>query len=177
MSYAEQQWTVDQVNEKIQSSDAGKDLYIAGIPRGIPIKNIYGGRAIVNPGGSFVGGTISGSGLITGVYSSVSSRSQSPSGITTVTIDDGVQTVSATSNAYYNGGNPTSSSKNTVFDSTTLNTVNINEPTINAGSTFNKPLTFKNGFSFTVSNSSSQYTADSISGSVDYILLDPPPSN
>lgn len=38
MSYAEQKWVADRINKEIRKSNLGKDMYIAGIPRGSAIR-------------------------------------------------------------------------------------------------------------------------------------------
>lgn len=133
MSYAEQQWTVDQVNEKIQSSDAGKDLYLAGVPRGTPISTSSASLSVTGSGWIF--------------YMSSSHIAQGNTQII-MTVDNDItyqikpyDTLTATivfdPNTYDYFNNATAISKNPIFDRGTTK--------------INKPIRFNTGFSCTIS--------------------------
>lgn len=175
MSYAEQQWTVDQVNEKIQSSDAGKDLYILGIPRVFTqeIKKISGR----SPGSTSLIGKIDGKGIITDLY--VYSYSFYASSVTT----RAYVAFKHEGSEYTIGVKATASGQYGKVSNTLAIDVDkcfVEAPTDNVypdNTVFNGFIPFDDGFEFYITGSSSYPSLDDCSGSVSYMLYDAPPSS
>lgn len=153
MSYAEQKWTVDQVNKKIENSDTGKDLYIAGVPRGLELKSINSSVFI------------SGAGWVVSIYAFHRS-SQYGSAMATITLDEErIYTATATL--------PWGSSRydidaNIVLDQNTIVSRDTNSSIAADGNSviINKPLRFEQ-------NMSAVLTGPGVDYCLVYYILDP----
>lgn len=161
MSWAEAKWTVGQVNEAVNDSEFGKDLYISGIKKGVPAKVVSGSVS----SGNTIFATITGKGYIVGVRASASKTysDNSPSSNVTVTVDN-AQTLSSNATV--------GTSNNITFDGSNLAGVDVTK-NISGPNVINMPVIFNNGFSARLEiGGYMPSSGNTAHGSVEYILLD-----